>query len=92
MLGGADVDAESDDVCDAIGELCNMLAGGWKDRLPALSADCHLSMPVRICDLHLHQANNLPSQAIDHLDISRRSYTFGDKHTFTLTLAHRRGA
>lgn len=92
MLGGADVDPESDDVCDAIGELCNMLAGGWKDRLPTLAANCHLSIPVRSCDLHSHTPGNDPSTTIGPLDVNRRSYTFGNKHTLTLTLAHRRVA
>ena len=87
MLGGIDIDAESDAICDAIGELCNMLAGGWKDRLPNLSADCHLSIPIRSCDLHPHEVGGPPVQTVD-LNISRRSYTFGDHHMLLLTLAH----
>src|SRR5271168_2858555 len=36
--------AEIDDtVKDAIGEVCNMLAGAWKGRVPELSAHCGLS-------------------------------------------------
>jgi chemotaxis protein CheX len=33
-------------VQDAIGELCNMLAGGWKSRIPELSSHCGLSVPA----------------------------------------------
>lgn len=35
-------------VQDAIGEICNMLAGGWKGRIPELAAACSLSLPTVI--------------------------------------------
>jgi chemotaxis protein CheX len=39
--------AQVDDlVTDSIGELCNMLAGGWKGRFPQLSSACALSVPM----------------------------------------------
>jgi chemotaxis protein CheX len=43
-------------VKDAIGELCNMLAGTWKGRVPELSANCGLSVPAVITgrDYRLH--------------------------------------
>lgn len=90
MLGGAEVDSQSDAVCDAIGELCNMLAGGWKDRLPCLSAGCHISVPVRSCDLHKHDRGTEPTHAVEELEVSRRSYTFGGHHLLELTLAQAR--
>jgi len=41
--------AEIDDtVKDAIGEICNMLAGSWKGRVPQLAANCGLSVPAVI--------------------------------------------
>jgi chemotaxis protein CheX len=41
--------AEIDDtVKDAIGEICNMLAGAWKGNVPELSANCGLSIPAVI--------------------------------------------
>ena len=49
--------AEVDDtVKDAIGEICNMLAGSWKARVPELSAKCGLSVPAVITgrDYTLH--------------------------------------
>jgi chemotaxis protein CheX len=52
-LDFADVD---DTVKDAVGELCNMLAGSWKGRIPGLAANCGLSVPAVITgrDYHLH--------------------------------------
>ncbi len=41
----ADVDAT---VQDAIGEICNMLAGSWKSRFPELGVQCGLSVPAVI--------------------------------------------
>ena len=35
-------------VKDAIGELCNVLAGDWKSRYPGLASHCGLSVPVVI--------------------------------------------
>jgi chemotaxis protein CheX len=48
----AEVDAT---VQDAIGEICNMLAGSWKRRIPELVAHCGLSVPAVIagCDYKL---------------------------------------
>jgi chemotaxis protein CheX len=49
--------AEVDDtVKDGIGEICNMLAGSWKGRVPELAANCGLSVPAVITgrDYRLH--------------------------------------
>jgi chemotaxis protein CheX len=48
----AEVDAT---VQDAIGEICNMLAGSWKCRIPELGTHCGLSVPAVIagCDYKL---------------------------------------
>jgi chemotaxis protein CheX len=49
--------AEIDDtVKDGIGEICNMLAGAWKGKVPDLSANCGLSVPAVITgrDYNLH--------------------------------------
>ena len=41
--------AEIDDtVKDAIGEVCNMIAGAWKGKVPDLAANCGLSVPAVI--------------------------------------------
>ena len=49
--------AEIDDtVKDAVGEICNMLAGAWKGGIPQLAAQCGLSVPAVITgrDYRLH--------------------------------------
>jgi chemotaxis protein CheX len=49
--------AEVDDmVKDSIGEVCNMLAGGWKGRFPQLASECMLSVPTIVTgkDYRLH--------------------------------------
>ncbi|MGA8728259.1 MAG: chemotaxis protein CheX [Terracidiphilus sp.] len=45
-----------DTVKDGVGEICNMLAGAWKGRVPDLSANCGLSVPAVITgrDYQLH--------------------------------------
>jgi len=41
--------AEVDDIVkDGIGEICNMLAGAWKGKVPDLAAHCGLSVPAVI--------------------------------------------
>lgn len=49
----ADVD---DTVKDAVGEICNMVAGSWKGKVPELAAHCGLSVPAVITgrDYKLH--------------------------------------
>ncbi len=58
MLGGMPVE-DDDSVDDALGEVCNMLAGGWKDGIPALSSNCSLSPPTVISGrdykVHVHK-------------------------------------
>jgi chemotaxis protein CheX len=45
-----------DTVKDGIGEICNMLAGAWKSKVPNLAAHCGLSVPAVITgrDYQLH--------------------------------------
>jgi len=48
---------EIDDIVkDGIGEICNMLAGAWKGKVPDLAANCGLSVPAVITgrDYNLH--------------------------------------
>jgi chemotaxis protein CheX len=56
MVGGAVIDSQDDSVNDALGELCNMLAGGWKNAIPALASECMLSPPTVITgrDYQIH--------------------------------------
>ena len=55
-MTGTRFEALDDTVKDAIGEICNMLAGAWKGRVPELAAHCGLSVPAVITgrDYRLH--------------------------------------
>jgi chemotaxis protein CheX len=81
MLGGVAVDAANESICDAVGELCNMLAGGWKNRIPFLGSACSLSVPTVIegVSYQVHR----PASAKVH----RRSYKFGENRLL-LTLLY----
>ena len=79
MLGGAPIDEGDDSINDALGELCNMLAGGWKNGISALSSECALSPPTVISGkdykVHMHK----PSVSLS------RTYQF-EAHALYLTL------
>ncbi len=47
-MTGAEIFSVDDTVKDGIGEICNMLAGAWKGRVPGLAASCGLSLPAVI--------------------------------------------
>ena len=57
-LAGMELDDLDGTVKDAIGEICNMLAGSWKTKVPDLAAHCGLSVPAVITgrdyNLHVH--------------------------------------
>jgi chemotaxis protein CheX len=55
-MTGMEFEEIDDTVKDAIGEICNMLAGAWKGKVPDLSANCGLSVPAVITgrDYNLH--------------------------------------
>ena len=55
-MTGMKFDTIDDTVEDAMGEICNMLAGAWKGKLPELAANCGLSVPAVITgrDYRLH--------------------------------------
>ncbi|MFP5236755.1 MAG: chemotaxis protein CheX [Acidobacteriota bacterium] len=72
----AEIDAT---VKDAMGEICNMLAGSWKGRIPELAARCELSVPAVITgrDYRLHV--QAPEFQLRH------GYRFDDM-TFAVTI------
>lgn len=47
MLGG-DAPSNRSTICDAMGELCNMVAGNFKAKINTLSDHCMLSVPTVI--------------------------------------------
>lgn len=56
LMAGMEFSEIDDVVKDAIGEICNMLAGAWKGKVPDLAANCGLSVPAVITgrDYNLH--------------------------------------
>lgn len=82
MLGSIPSPADAENyMCDAIGELCNMVAGGWKNRVPTLEASCSLAPPTVISgyDYRVHTGPTV-------LTINR-AYVFGD-HRLSVTLLY----
>jgi chemotaxis protein CheX len=79
MLGGAPIAEGDDSIDDALGELCNMLAGGWKNDTPGLSSECALSPPTVISGRSYRVHMVKPSVKVSRL------YRF-DVHTLHLTL------
>ena len=55
-MTGMEFQEIDDTVKDGIGEICNMLAGAWKGKVPELAANCGLSVPAVITgrDYRLH--------------------------------------
>lgn len=55
-MTGSEAAEVDDTVLDGMGELCNMLAGSWKRRVPELASNCGLSVPAVITgrDYNLH--------------------------------------
>lgn len=55
-MTGMEFNSLDDVVKDAVGEICNMVAGTWKSKVPELAASCGLSVPAVISgrDYNLH--------------------------------------
>jgi chemotaxis protein CheX len=55
-ITGMKFEEVDDTVRDALGEICNMLAGVWKGKVPELASHCGLSVPAVITgrDYRLH--------------------------------------
>jgi chemotaxis protein CheX len=53
---GVDPDQVGAEVCDAFGEVCNMVAGNFKNKISGLGTGCMLSVPTVITgtDYRLH--------------------------------------
>jgi chemotaxis protein CheX len=78
-MTGMTFDEVDDTVKDALGEICNMLAGAWKGKVPELASHCGLSVPAVITgrDYRLHV--QAPEFQLNHV------YRFGD-HRFVVTI------
>jgi chemotaxis protein CheX len=79
QMTGMEFETVDDTVKDGIGEICNMLAGGWKGKVPELAANCGLSVPAVITgrDYNLHV--QAPEFQLHHI------YRFDDQ-TFEVTI------
>jgi chemotaxis protein CheX len=78
-MTGMEFEEIDDTVKDGIGEICNMLAGAWKGKVPDLAANCGLSVPAVITgrDYRLHV--QAPEFQLHHL------YRFEDS-SFAVTI------
>jgi chemotaxis protein CheX len=78
-MTGMEFSELDDTVKDGIGELCNMLAGAWKGKVPDLAANCGLSVPAVITgrDYNLHV--QAPEFRLNH------TYRFDDS-SFEVTI------
>ena len=78
-MTGMEFEEVDDTVKDGIGEICNMLAGAWKSKVPDLAANCGLSIPTVITgrDYNLHV--QAPEFKLHH------AYTFDDA-SFEVTI------
>src|SRR4051794_15004736 len=72
LMTGMSLHDVDDTVRDAMGEICNMLAGAWKGKVPELASHCGLSVPAVITgrDYKLHV--QAPEFQLNHV------YRFGE--------------
>lgn len=78
-LTGIEILSLDDTVKDAIGEICNMIAGAWKGKLPALASACMLSTPTVVTGTHYQLHTQRPELHIE------RYYKF-ENLVFSFTL------
>ncbi len=60
---GVDVDKVGPEVSDALGEVCNMVAGNFKNKIAGLAEGCMLSPPTVITgnDYDMHSMSDSPT-------------------------------
>jgi len=66
---GVELDKVGPDVSDALGEVCNMVAGNFKNKIPGLAEGCLLSPPTVVTgsDYSLHSPAESPGLEISLL-------------------------
>jgi chemotaxis protein CheX len=82
--GGSGIAWDDAMVDDAVGELCNMIAGGWKSQLGNRDAACHLSSPTIERGMGLVEMSGCGGIRVE------RTYGF-DGSVFRVELAIRQG-
>lgn len=62
MMLGVEPDHINDEIYDALGEICNMVAGNFKNKIPGLGDGCLLSVPTVIIgdDYRVHPPAGSP--------------------------------
>ena len=65
-MTGMEFHEVDDTVKDGIGEICNMLAGAWKGKVPALAANCGLSVPAVITGRDYNLRVQAPEFRLNH--------------------------
>jgi len=78
-MTGTEFTEIDDTVKDAIGEICNMVAGTWKSKVPELAAHCDLSVPAVITGRDYKLRVQAPEFTLRH------GYRFDDAH-FDVTI------
>jgi chemotaxis protein CheX len=60
---GIDTDQAASQICDAMGEICNMVAGNFKNKISGMGDGCMLSVPTVITgnDYSCHSLGNSSS-------------------------------
>lgn len=71
-LTGMEIISLDDTVKDAIGEICNMVAGAWKGKLPSLASNCMLSTPTVVTGTNYQLHTQRPQFRVE------RCYRFED--------------
>jgi chemotaxis protein CheX len=66
-MTGMEFEEIDETVQDGIGEICNMLAGSWKSRVPDLAANCGLSIPTVITGRNYNLHVQAPEFQLHHL-------------------------
>jgi chemotaxis protein CheX len=66
---GVEVDKALPEVWDALGEICNMVAGNFKNKIPGMGDGCMLSVPTVIMgnDYSCHSLGNAESLRVNFL-------------------------
>lgn len=72
LMIGEEFGEVDDTVKDAIGEICNIVAGGWKGKVQGLGANCGLSVPTVVTGRDYHLRVQSLKFRVD------RSYRFED--------------
>jgi len=67
QMTGMEFEEIDETVQDGIGEICNMLAGSWKSKVPDLAANCGLSIPTVITGRNYNLHVQAPEFQLHHL-------------------------